>query len=195
MSMRPGTCNWCCSGSIGVWMTFAATAASKRFPGRSDSPADTESNSRLALCGRAGLRQTGAMDGDADLLDDAAGRAREYLRSNTARRVAPVPAAVDALRELDEPFPESPTPPSEVLALLDRLGSPATVTTTGGRYFGFVNGGVLPAALAASWLASTWDQNVSLRVMSPAGVAVEDVGLRGVGEILGLSPAGARANR
>ena len=133
------------------------------------------------------------MDSHADLLDDAAGRAREYLRSNTARRVAPVPAAVDALRELDEPFPESPTPPSEVLALLDRLGSPATVTTTGGRYFGFVNGGVLPAALAASWLASTWDQNVSLRVMSPAGVAFEDVALRWVCEILGLPATGAGA--
>src|SRR5258706_13906005 len=97
MRVWPGTFNWCCSGSIGVWMTFAATAASKRFPGRSDSPADTESNSRLALFVRAGLRQTPAMDSHADPLDDPARRPPENRRTTTAPRVAPGPAAGDTL--------------------------------------------------------------------------------------------------
>jgi glutamate/tyrosine decarboxylase-like PLP-dependent enzyme len=120
------------------------------------------------------------------VLDTAARRAQEYLRRSTTRAVAPQTADVDALLELDEPFPDLPSPPSQVLALIDRLGSPATVATTGGRYYGFVNGGVLPAALAASWLVSAWDQNISLRVMSPAGAAFEDVALRWVIDVLAL---------
>src|SRR5580765_2921516 len=120
------------------------------------------------------------------LLDDAARRAEAYRRSCTTRRVAPATSDLDALRTLEEPFPESPAAPADVLAILDRVGSPATVATTGGRYYGFVNGGVLPAALAASWLVSTWDQNVALRVMSPAGAAFEDVALGWVLDALGL---------
>ena len=72
--------------------------------------------------------------------------------------------------------------------MLDELGSPATVTTTGGRYFGFVNGGMLPAALAANWLAGTWNQNAALRVMSPIAAELEDVVLGWVCEALGLPP-------
>jgi len=120
------------------------------------------------------------------LLDDAARRAEAYRRSCTTRRVAPATSDLDALRTLEEPFPESPAAPADVLAILDRVGSPATVATTGGRYYGFVNGGVLPAALAASWLVSTWDQNVALRVMSPAGAAFEDAALGWVLDVFGL---------
>jgi glutamate/tyrosine decarboxylase-like PLP-dependent enzyme len=126
------------------------------------------------------------MDSQMDLLEDATRRAREYLRTSAARRVAPRSSDIEALRELEEPFPESPSLPADVLALLDRVGSPATVATTGGRFYGFVNGGVLPGALAASWLTATWDQNVSLRVMSPAAAAFEDVALGWTLEILGL---------
>src|SRR6188474_1792427 len=96
------------------------------------------------------------------LLADAAGRALAYLRDSPGWPVAPAPATVEALREIDRPLPNTPTSPADVLALLDRVGSPATVVTTGGRYFGFVNGGALPASVAASWLASAWDQNVAL---------------------------------
>jgi glutamate/tyrosine decarboxylase-like PLP-dependent enzyme len=60
------------------------------------------------------------------------------------------------------------------------------VANAGGRYFGFVNGGAMPAAVAANWLTAAWDQNVALRVMSPAVAAIEDVVLRWVREILGL---------
>lgn len=123
------------------------------------------------------------------LLGAAAARALAYLRDSDGRAVAPAPAAIEALRDLAGPIPSAPTPPAEVLARLDRVGSPATVVTNGGRYFGFVNGGALPASVAASWLASTWDQNVALRVMSPAAAAFEDIALEWVRELLGL-PAG-----
>lgn len=68
-----------------------------------------------------------------------------------------------ALGRFHELFPETPTDAHDVIALLDEIGSPATVASTGGRYFGFVIGGSLTAVTAASWLASAWDQNMALR--------------------------------
>jgi glutamate/tyrosine decarboxylase-like PLP-dependent enzyme len=121
-----------------------------------------------------------------DLLSLAAERARQYVRAAGHRKVAPSKAALAALTELHEPFPSSPSDPSEVIARLDELGSPATVATTGGRYFGFVNGGMLPAALAANWLAGAWNQNAALRVMSPVAAELEDVVIQWVCEALGL---------
>jgi glutamate/tyrosine decarboxylase-like PLP-dependent enzyme len=70
-----------------------------------------------------------------------------------------------------------------------RYGSPATVANSGGRYFGFVNGGCVPAALAAAWLVSAWDQNAAMRVQSPLAIALEDTALDWVRQMLGL-PAG-----
>jgi glutamate/tyrosine decarboxylase-like PLP-dependent enzyme len=121
-----------------------------------------------------------------DLLAFAADCARQYIRDVPERNVAPSSAAVAALAEFHEPFPASPTEPEEVIAKLDKLGSAATVTTTGGRYFGFVNGGMLPAALAANWLAGVWNQNAALRVMSPVAAELEEVVLEWVCEALGL---------
>ena len=101
------------------------------------------------------------------VLQAASERAYQYLRAAGERRVSASAEAVEALARFREPFPEGPSDPVEVIAVLDTLGSPATVATTGRRYFGFVIGGALPASLSASWLASTWDQNAALRVMSP----------------------------
>jgi glutamate/tyrosine decarboxylase-like PLP-dependent enzyme len=93
---------------------------------------------------------------------------------------------VQSLAKFREPFPASPSDPMQVIEKLDELGSPATVATTGGRYFGFVIGGTLPASLAANWLAGAWDQNAALRVMSPVAAELEEVVLRWVCEALGL---------
>lgn len=116
----------------------------------------------------------------------AAERSYGYLRGIGARSVAPNAAALAGLAEFHEPFPERPCDPAEAIAKLCEFGGPATVATTGGRYFGFVIGGALPAALAASWVANTWDQNAVFRVMSPVAAELEEVVLRWVCEALGL---------
>src|SRR5256885_14251470 len=123
-----------------------------------------------------------------DLLNLAADKARRYVQSIADRRVGPSEAALAALAELHEPFPLSPCGPTVVINRLDEIGSAATVATTGGRYFGFVNGGMVPAALAANWLAGAWNQNAALRVMSPIAAELEEVVLRWVCEALGLPP-------
>jgi glutamate/tyrosine decarboxylase-like PLP-dependent enzyme len=69
---------------------------------------------------------------------------------------------------------------------LHEYGSPATVAKTAGRFFGFVNGGCLPAALAASWLVSAWDQNAAFFVQSPVAITLEEIALEWVRELLGL---------
>ena len=124
-----------------------------------------------------------------DLLADAADRSIEYLRTLDARAVAPDPAAVEALSAFDAPLPTHGSDPHEVLALLDRVGSPATMATAGPRFFGFVIGGTLPVTLAANWLASAWDQNAGLYAITPAAARIEQVALHWLVELLGL-PAG-----
>ncbi len=120
------------------------------------------------------------------VLADVARRATAYLAAVPSRRVAPGPEDLARLRELAGPIPAGPTDTSEIIRLLDEVGSPATVTTTGGRYFGFVNGGTLPATLAANWLAAAWDQNAALAIMSPVGAALEDISLDWLRQIFGL---------
>jgi glutamate/tyrosine decarboxylase-like PLP-dependent enzyme len=122
------------------------------------------------------------------LLTETADRAARYVDELAKRRVAPLPANVARLEALGGPLPESPSDPSEVLALLDDIGSPATVATTGGRYFGFVTGGSLPAALAANWLAGVWDQNAAMQVMSPVAAKLEEIVLEWMVDLLGLPP-------
>jgi glutamate/tyrosine decarboxylase-like PLP-dependent enzyme len=121
-----------------------------------------------------------------ELLRQAAEIARKYAQGISERRAAPSEKDLDNLAKFREPFPEAPSDPIHILEMLDRIGSPATMATTGGRYFGFVNGGSVPASLAASWLVGAWDQNAGLRVMSPVAVELEDVVLRWVCQALGL---------
>ncbi|MGB8260158.1 MAG: pyridoxal-dependent decarboxylase, partial [Terracidiphilus sp.] len=125
----------------------------------------------------------------AGLLRQAALDAIEYLDGEDSRPVAPPAEAIAGLESLREPLPEQPSSPESVLDLLHRVAAPATVSKTAGRNFGFVNGGCLPAALVASWLASTWDQNAAFFVQSPAAVTIEEIALDWVREMLGL-PAG-----
>jgi glutamate/tyrosine decarboxylase-like PLP-dependent enzyme len=121
-----------------------------------------------------------------DVLSFAAERAQRYARDIGDRRVAPEGRHIRELEKFREAFPEASSDPRSVVAMLDEFGSSATVATTGGRYFGYVIGGVLPAALGANWLAGAWDQNVALRTMSPIAAELEDVVLRWICEALNL---------
>jgi glutamate/tyrosine decarboxylase-like PLP-dependent enzyme len=123
------------------------------------------------------------------LLADAAERAGRYLHGLADRPVAPSAEAVRALAELDFPLPAAGLEPSRVLAALDEVGSPATMASAGPRYFGFVTGGALPVAVAASWLLAAWDQNTALSIMSPVATHLDAVAIEWVCQLLGL-PAG-----
>jgi len=121
-----------------------------------------------------------------DLLQDTAQRAQRYLATIGDRSVAPTAEALAALRHFARSMPADESAAEAVLAELDRYGSPATMASAGGRFFGFVIGGSVPAALAASWLASAWDQNGGLVVSSPINAALEQVALGWLVELFGL---------
>jgi glutamate/tyrosine decarboxylase-like PLP-dependent enzyme len=121
-----------------------------------------------------------------DLLDDAAQRAGHYLESLSTRCVAPGEEAVAALAKFARTFPEQSSPAEAVLAELDEIGSPATMASAGGRFFGFVIGGALPVTVAANWLATAWDQNAGLVVTAPTNAALENVSLRWLKDLFHL---------
>ena len=121
-----------------------------------------------------------------DLFDELTIRMRRYSESIQSRRVSPSAEAVEGLQALDVPLQDDPCSPTEVISLLDEIGSPATVASSGGRYYGFVIGGALPAALAANLLAGVWDQNAGLEVASPVAAALEDISSRWLLSLLGL---------
>jgi glutamate/tyrosine decarboxylase-like PLP-dependent enzyme len=121
-----------------------------------------------------------------NLLDDAARRASRYLESLEARSVAPTKEAITALGKFEQPFPEDGSTAGAVIAELDEIGSPATMASAGGRFFGFVIGGSLPVTVAANWLATAWDQNAGLVVTSPANAALENLALRWLKDIFHL---------
>lgn len=123
------------------------------------------------------------------LLRDSTERALTYLATLDERPVGPTAEALGALGAFDEVLPDGPGDPRATVELLDRVGSPATVASNGGRYFGFVIGGALPAAMASSWVATAWDQNSALPVMSPVAAKLHQVTTRWLVELLRLPPA------
>jgi len=132
-----------------------------------------------------------SQDNIRELLVEAANRAADYIEQLRLRDVRAELAAVERLRQtLDDPLPAEPSRPADILTFLDEHGSPATVASAGGRYFGFVTGGALPATVAAQYLAAAWDQNCFSFVSSPAVACLESAALRWLKEALCL-PASA----
>jgi len=121
-----------------------------------------------------------------EIFEQAKSHAFAYMNGVRERNVYPTDQAIKNLGIFDEALPAEPGDPAEILNLLHEYGSPATVVTTGGRYFGFVNGGSVPTALAARWLSDVWDQNTALYVMSPIVSQLESVCEKWLVDLVGL---------
>jgi glutamate/tyrosine decarboxylase-like PLP-dependent enzyme len=126
------------------------------------------------------------MDEQNAALDRAHRRALEWLASLDDRPVPPQASVEQVTLALGATLPEGPTDPAEVVDLLAEACDPGLTAIPSGRFFGFVIGGTHPAALAADWLVSAWDQNSGLRRLTPAHSAVEDVASAWVLDLLGL---------
>ena len=110
----------------------------------------------------------------------------EYISSIRERRVAPSKKDLDNLDEFSQILPIDGTSPEEIISELHRFGSPATVASTGGRYFGLVVGGATPASMAASVLTSAWDQVAVIDASAPSAVHLERIAANWMLALLGL---------
>lgn len=112
---------------------------------------------------------------DKSIFEQAQKYAYEYLDTVFDRNVYPSESALKDLTHFDEKLPDDPAQANQVLELLNQYGSPATVTALGGRYFGFVTGSAVPVGIAAKSLATYWDQNSAMHVLSPLSSKLESV--------------------
>jgi len=119
-------------------------------------------------------------------LDAAHRGASDFLRTLPDRPVWPR-ADLDAMLDaFGGPLPEEGADAAAVIEEMSRRADPGLVAIPGGRFFGFVIGATLPAALGADWLVSAWDQNAGSAMLTPATVAMERVAGRWMLELLGL---------
>jgi len=121
-----------------------------------------------------------------DALAAASRHARQWLESQQTRQVGPRLTAADLAADFGGPLPEAGTPAAGVVDYLAAKAEPGLMAMPSGRFFGWVIGGTLPAALAADWLVSAWDQNAGLRFATPATAAIEEAAGKWLLELLGL---------
>jgi glutamate/tyrosine decarboxylase-like PLP-dependent enzyme len=126
------------------------------------------------------------MDQNSAALDRAHRHALDWLASLEQRPVPPQATIEQVTQALGSALPDAGTDAAEVVDLLAKACVPGLTAMGSGRFFGFVCGGTHPAALAADWLVSAWDQNCGLRVVTPAHSAVEDVTSAWLLDLLGL---------
>lgn len=112
---------------------------------------------------------------DKSIFEQAKTYAFDYAEKVSERNVYPTEEALANLKVFDEPMPLNMNDASAILEMLHQYGSPATVAQIGGRFFGLVNGGIIPTALAVKWLNDFWDQNTPLYVTSPISSKLESV--------------------
>ncbi|MGY2743051.1 pyridoxal phosphate-dependent decarboxylase family protein [Arthrobacter sp. UYCu723] len=121
-----------------------------------------------------------------DALEAAAAHARRWLESQGTRHIGPKSTAAELAADFGGPLPRKGMPAAEVVDYLARKAEPGLMAMPSGRFFGWVIGGTLPAALAADWLVSAWDQNTGLRFATPATAAIEEAAGKWLLELLGL---------
>ena len=124
-----------------------------------------------------------------DLLKRAAEHAVAYLDTIADRHVGAMATGDELRQQLAVPLLDTGDAEDVVIDALAMAGALGTVATQGPRYFGFVVGGSVPAATAADWLVSAWDQNAGVYVLSPVVSVVEDITAGWLKELAGL-PAG-----
>ncbi len=122
------------------------------------------------------------------LLERTYRHASAWFESLASRPVRPM-VPPDKLRDtLDGPLPQRGVDPEAVIETLANAGAHGTVATAEPRYFGFVVGGSVPAAVAADWLVSCWDQNGAVYALSPLISVVEHITGSWLRELAGLPP-------
>lgn len=121
-----------------------------------------------------------------ELLERAKRHSLEYMGNVHEQPPFPAEDSLTFLETLDEPLPIKGMSAAPVIDLLRDIGAAGTTAQNGGRYFGFVNGGLLPIAHAAAWMADTWNQNSALYTMSPAVSKLEDICEKWIADLLGL---------
>jgi glutamate/tyrosine decarboxylase-like PLP-dependent enzyme len=126
------------------------------------------------------------MDELRDLFELTSELAAEFYESLDTRPVFPLASPAELRAAFSAPLPLEPTDPRTVIAELAAASDPGLVAEPGGRYFGFVIGGAVPASIAADWLTSAWDQNAGLYVGGPAAAVVEEVAGAWLLELLDL---------
>lgn len=121
-----------------------------------------------------------------ELLRRTAELAIEYVESLDERRVGPTADRERLMASLGGPLSDAGVAPATVIEDLAREAAPGLMAMSGPRFFGFVIGGTLPAALAADWLTSTWDQNAAIHAATPAAAVVDGIAAEWVLELLDL---------
>jgi glutamate/tyrosine decarboxylase-like PLP-dependent enzyme len=129
------------------------------------------------------------MDGRYEVLGDAARLAHTFLDGLAERHVGPTATVAELRERLARPLTDAGEDPRTVIADLAADVEPGLVASAGPRYFGFVIGGALPAAVAADWLTSAWDQNCGGTPVAPALTVAEVVAAGWVRDLLGLPAA------
>ena len=120
-------------------------------------------------------------------LDRAAAHARDWLAEVPERAVPPRVTTDDVVAALGD-LPEGPSDAADVIDLLARHVEPGLMAMPSGRFFGWVIGGTLPAAMGADWLVSAWDQNTGMRYATPGVTGVEESAAAWLLDLLGLPP-------
>ena len=125
-----------------------------------------------------------------DPLDVAAKYGHVWLKTSAERGINPKKGIDEMLEIFGGALQSAPQDPTAVVERLAKLGEPGLMNMGSGRFFGWVIGGTLPAALGADWLVSAWDQNAGMRNATPTVVALEEIAGTWIKDILGL-PASA----
>jgi glutamate/tyrosine decarboxylase-like PLP-dependent enzyme len=121
-----------------------------------------------------------------DVFRLASDYAAQFVETLETRDVGPTATYAELLDALGGPLPDEGAADADVIAALVEGGEKGVTAMTSGRFFGFVIGGAHPAAIAADWLTSAWDQNAGLYAPSPTAVVVEEIAGGWLRELLGL---------